>query len=162
MTAGLDELLACVERVKDKPQRLVVVTGKPGSGKSHALRELAAKKRWDYVDCRLLVTDDFLELLPTLRAVRAPSMMGDILADYEGDVLLLDRLQSLFVPALHLDPLALLRKLSERFVLVAAWPGFYEDGNLCFQRLGEAQPLRFNAKDLTVWTIKEAEAAGSV
>ena len=74
MTAELDELLACVEEVKAKPQRLVLVTGKPGSGKTQKLRELAARKKWDYVDCRLLVTDDFLELLPALRATRAPSV----------------------------------------------------------------------------------------
>lgn len=162
MTTELDELLACIEDAKDKPQRLVVVTGKPGSGKSQTLRDLAARKRWDYVDCRLLVTDEFLELLPTLRAVRAPSMMGEILADYESDILLLDRLQSLFVPALHLDPLALLRKLSERFVLIVAWPGFYDNGSLYFQRIGEAQPLRFDAKNITVWTKDEAKAAGGV
>ena len=158
MTAELDELLACVEEVKAKPQRLVLVTGKPGSGKTQKLRELAARKKWDYVDCRLLVNDDFLELLPALRATRAPSVMGEILSGYKSDVLLLDRLQSLFVPALHLDPLALLRKLSERFVLVVAWPGFYENGYLCFHRLGEPEPLRFDAKDLTVWTIKELAA----
>ena len=162
MTTELDELIDCVEGVKDKTQRLVVVTGKPGSGKSQTLRDLAARKRWDYVDCRLLVTDEFLELLPTLRATRAPSMMGEILADYESDILLLDRLQSLFVPALHLDPLALLRKLSERFVLIVAWPGSYENGALYFHRIGETEPLRFDAKNITVWSKNDVEVAGGV
>ena len=161
MTAELDELLACVDSVKDKPQRLVIVTGQPGSGKTQKLRELAARKKWDYVDCRLLVTDEFLELLPALRPTRAPLLMGEILDGYDGEVLLIDRLQSLFVPVLHLDPVALLRKLSERFVLVVAWPGFYENGYLCFQRLGESEPLRFDAKGLTVWSIKAPAAAGN-
>ena len=49
-------------------------------------------------------------------------MMGEILDTYNSDVILLDRLQTLFVPVFHIDIAELLAKLSEKYVIVTAWP----------------------------------------
>lgn len=52
-----------VEGVKDHDVKVVIVTGKPGSGKSKVLREAAEEKKWDYIDCRLLITEKFWRFL---------------------------------------------------------------------------------------------------
>lgn len=49
----VEEFEKVVEEAKNQPVKVVVVTGKPGSGKSKVLREAAADKKWDYIDCRL-------------------------------------------------------------------------------------------------------------
>ena len=49
----VEEFVKIVEGVKDHDVKVVVVTGKPGSGKSKVLREAAEEKKWDYIDCRL-------------------------------------------------------------------------------------------------------------
>ena len=154
MGAAIEELLACVEDAKNKTHRLVVVTGNPGSGKSQVLREASAKKKWDYIDCRTLVTEDIIELLPAMRSAKAPGIISEVLASYDADVLLLDRVQTFFTPVLQLNPLALLKNLSEKFTLVVAWPGYYKDGNLFFERAGEPDPLEFDAGGVSVWSVE--------
>ena len=52
----VEEFVKIVEGVKDHDVKVVIVTGKPGSGKSKVLREAAEEKKWDYIDCRLLIT----------------------------------------------------------------------------------------------------------
>lgn len=154
MEKKVEDLLACVNSVQDREQKLVIVTGNPGSGKSKVLREVSSRKRWDYIDCRDLVSDEIIELLPSMRAAQAPSIMSEVLAQYESDILILDRVQTLFTPVLHLDPLLLLRKLSEKYTLIVAWPGYYENENLFFLRSGEPEPMKFDAKGLIVWSVE--------
>ena len=76
-----------------------------------------------------LITEKFLEVPPGERQAKAPEMMADILEGYDSEVILVDRLQTLFVPVFHIDVDALLHKLSEKFVIVTAWPGYLEEGN---------------------------------
>ena len=55
-----EEFEKIVEAAKANKGGVVFVTGKPGSGKSKVLREAAEDKKWDYVDCRMLISEDFL------------------------------------------------------------------------------------------------------
>ena len=101
----VEEFEKVVEEAKSKPVKVVVVTGKPGSGKSKVLREAAEDKKWDYIDCRLLITEQFLEIPPAERRDKAAAMMSEILDTYDAEVIMLDRLQTLFVPRRGLYPL---------------------------------------------------------
>ncbi len=129
----VEEFVKIVEGVKDHDVKVVIVTGKPGSGKSKVLREAAEEKRWDYIDCRLLITD--------------------ILEGYDSEVILLDRLQTLFVPVFHIDVDALLHKLSEKFVIVTAWPGYLEEGKLCYDKFDGTESIRISSEGFTVWNV---------
>lgn len=149
----VDEFVQVVEGVKDQAVKVVIVTGKPGSGKSKVLREAAEAKKWDYIDCRLLITEKFLEVPPAERKAKAPEMMAELLASYDSEVILLDRLQTLFVPVFHIDVDALLHKLSEKFVIVTAWPGYVEDGKLCYDKFDGTESIRVDAAGLKVWNV---------
>lgn len=96
----VEEFVKIVEGVKNQDVKVVVVTGKPGSGKSKVLREAAEGKKWDYIDCRLLITEKFLEVPPGERKAKAPEMMAEILEGYDGEVILLDRLANLVCPGI--------------------------------------------------------------
>ena len=76
----MEEFLKQVEAVQGKEEKVLIVTGKPGSGKSKLLREAAEAKCWDYVDTRLLITEEFLKLLPSERKEQAPAMLPEELA----------------------------------------------------------------------------------
>ena len=141
----VEEFVKIVEGVKDHDVKVVIVTGKPGSGKSKVLREAAEEKKWDYIDCRLLITEKFLEVPPGERQAKAPEMMADILEGYDSEVILLDRLQTLFVPVLH--------KLSEKFVIVTAWPGYLEEGKLCYDKFDGTESIRISSEGFTVWNV---------
>ena len=104
----LEEFVQEVAAVEKAEEKILVVTGKPGSGKSKVLREAAESKGWDYVDCRLLITESFLELMPTERKEKAAAMMKEVLSTYNSGVIMLDRVQTFFVPVFHIDVPSLL------------------------------------------------------
>ncbi len=141
-------LAAAAEKTK-----LLFVVGKPGSGKSNALRTLSANNLWKYVDCRSLLTDEFLELTPAARPQLAPELMKKNLAEYDSPVLLLDRLQVLFTPMLRLDPVSLLHELCKHFTIIAAWPGDYQDGNLIYRNWWLDEPQIYSICSTQVYKI---------
>ena len=143
-----------VESLKDAESKVLIVAGKPGSGKSKVLREAADAKGWDYVDCRLLITEGFLELLPLERQKKAPAIMREILASYNSEVILLDRVQTFFVPVLHIDVETLLRELGKSFTLVVAWPGYIDEGMLCYDKFDGTASIRVKAAGMKIWNVE--------
>ena len=117
------------------------------------LREAAEDKRWDYVDCRMLISEDFLAVPKEERNAKAPAMMGEALASYNSEVILLDRLQTLFVPVFNLDVASLLKELGQKFVLVAAWPGYVKDGMLCYDKFDGTESIRIPQDGFTIWNV---------
>ena len=149
----VEELVKVVAEAQADKGNVVIVTGKPGSGKSKVLREAAESQKWTYVDCRMLISEEFLSVPQEGRNEKAPEMMGEILASYNSDVILLDRLPTLFVPVFHLDVGALLKKLSKNMVLAAAWPGYVKDGVLCYDKFDGTESIRIPAEGFTVWNV---------
>lgn len=149
-----DEFLKEVEGLTEKEIKVLVVTGKPGSGKSKVLREAAETKGWDYIDTRLLITEDFLKLLPSERCVNAPEVLKNELLSHHGDVVMLDRIQTLFIPVFNIDPKSVLDELGRAFTVVIAWPGYVKDGLLCYDKFDGTESIRISAADYTLWTVE--------
>lgn len=149
-----DEFLKEVEGLAEKEIKVLVVTGKPGSGKSKVLREAAETKGWDYIDTRLLITEDFLKLLPSERRVNAPEVLKNELLSHHGDVVMLDRIQTLFIPVFNIDPKSVLDELGRAFTVVIAWPGYVKDGLLCYDKFDGTESIRISAADYTLWTVE--------
>lgn len=139
-----------VQKTEAQAERLILVVGQPGSGKSKIMRDLSATHGWEYVDSCALITEELLELMPNDRAKQAVQIMDGILEKLTTEVIVLDGIQVLFAPVLHIDPLQLLQTLSRRHTLVVAWPGKIENAKLIFNQDGripyreyDAQTLRF-------------------
>lgn len=149
-----EAFVQAVNGLANEQNKLLVVTGKPGSGKSKVLREAADVKGWDYVDCRLLITEEFLELLPAQRQERAPELIMEILSGCNSEVIMLDRVQTFFVPVFHIDVADLFKKLGERFTVVVAWPGHLADGILCYDKFDGTESIRIPADDIKIWNVE--------
>jgi hypothetical protein len=142
-----------VQSMDDSSERLVLIVGKPGSGKSKIMRELGDTRGWSYTDCQNLITDELLEQVPKVRPREAPRIMGDIIGKQDAEVILLDGVQVLFSPFLYLDPLALLKQLCRKRTIVAAWPGQYQDGVLSFAEPGNPGFYQYDVQDLKIIEI---------
>ena len=153
MSFAIQMVVDYVQTIKEDQEQLMLIVGKPGSGKSKIMRELATNRGWKYVDCQELVTEDLLELVPKARPREAPHIISKVLEQEKAEVFLFDRLQVLFTPMLRLDPLVLLKQLSKKFIIVAAWPGQYKAGILSFLELGKNEPYQFNAGNSKVIEI---------
>jgi len=105
---------------------------------------------WRYVDTRMLITDDILEMVPKARPQQAPNIMGEALSALKGEVILLDGIEVLFTPVLNLDPLPLVKQLSRKHTLVVAWPGDYVEGKLVLDYNGRTHYCSIATDALTV------------
>jgi len=148
----VEELIKAVQDSKSAGN-IVVITGKPGSGKSKILREAAEKEKWVYVDCRELITEKFLAIPAADRGLYAPDMFLEDLKEYNSDVIILDRLQTFFVPVFHINSDSLMRKLSKQMTIVTAWPGYMDGGMLCYDKFDGTEAIRISPDGFKVFAI---------
>lgn len=150
----IQQIVETVREGQKSPECLVLLVGRPGSGKSKLLRELATIRGWQYVNCRALLTEELLEMIPKVRAQEAPRMILAALEALKPEIVVLDDLQVLFAPVLQVDPLRLLRQISRKFSVVAAWPGMYDGVKLIAAASSNTEPKDYDAKGLTIIQIE--------
>ena len=153
MAIPVHHVIESIQEASQKAEKLVLLVGSPGSGKSKILRELATNRGWKYVDSRFLLSDEILEMPPKTRAQQAPYIMSDALASLNGEVILLDDAEVLFAPVLNLKPLELIRYISRKHILVVGWPGQYADGKLSLDYNGQRYDCPDASENLTVISI---------
>ena len=121
------------ERVAEAPHlyhRLVLVVGPARSGKTAALRDLAAAHGWPLVNINLLLSERLLELTVRQRALRVARIVDDIVNEKDAETIMLDNIEMLFHPELKQDPLRLLQSRSRNRTVVATWRGVLQGQSL--------------------------------
>jgi predicted ATP-dependent serine protease len=150
----IQRIVETVREGQKTAERLVLLVGRPGSGKSKLLRELSTIRGWQYVNCRAFLTEELLEMVPKVRAQEATGIITKALDAHKAEVIVLDDMQVLFAPVLQVDPLQLLKQLGRKFTIVAAWPGEFDGSNLKIAAAGLSTPRIYEAKDLTIIQIE--------
>ena len=144
MTRHLSEALnEKIGHAENLYHRLVLVVGAEGSGKTSALRDLTECIGAPLVNVNLELSRRLLELTERQRPLRALPLLERIVAETEGDVVLLDNVEILFDTALRQDPLRLLQGLSRSRTVVAAWNGSIEDGHIVYAVPGHPEYRRY-------------------
>jgi ABC-type thiamine transport system ATPase subunit len=123
VTIDQEQVEAAVDAQASGYERLVLIVGPPGSGKSSVLRDAAKGRGWPVTNLGLELAQRMLELPVQQRPARALDTIRGLLDDLDSDVACLDNIELLFEPSLQLDPLGLLQSLSRQKTLVVAWPG---------------------------------------
>ena len=150
----IQRIVETVREGQKSAEHLVLLVGKPGSGKSKLLRELSTIRGWQYVNCRAFLTEELLEMVPKVRALEAPVLIAKTLDAFKADVIVLDDMQALFAPVLQVDPLQLLRQMGRKFSVVAAWPGEFDGTSLKIAALGPSAQRQYDATGLTIIQIE--------
>lgn len=150
----IQRIVETVREGQKSAERLVLLVGRPGSGKSKLLRELSTIRGWQYVNCRTFLTEELLEMVPKVRAQEAAGLITKSLEGFKAEVVVLDDMQVLFAPVLQVDPLNLLKHLGRKFSIVAAWPGVFDGSHLVAATNGPVIPKQYDAKGLTIIQIE--------
>lgn len=154
MGLPLPELQNKILAVENCQEKLILLVGMPGSGKSKVLRELACDNRFRVVDCQFLLTNEFIETLPQDRQEEAPRIIGEQLDALDVEVIVLEGVEKFFRPVFCLEPLPLLRELSKKRCIIAAWPGRLETDSIIYagRNLGDAEKV-FSAEGIQCVTL---------
>ena len=95
------------------------------------------------INVSLELSRRLLDLTERQRRIRVPMLLGRIVTETTGDIVLLDNIELLFDIALHQDPLGLLQRLSRRRTVVATWNGPVEDGHIVYAVPGHPEYRRY-------------------
>jgi len=150
-------VLRRIEEAKSLYHRLVLVVGPAGSGKTKALKETAASTSAPVINVNLELSRRMLELTERQRALQLPRLLGEIVGEDAGDLVLLDNIEILFDVRLKQDPLRLLQGLSRNKTVVAAWNGSVADGQMTYAAPDHPEYRRYPARDLLVVSAEVSE-----
>ncbi|MBZ4685357.1 MAG: hypothetical protein JG774_1102 [Desulfomicrobiaceae bacterium] len=132
-----DQVLRKIGEVCSLYHRLILMVGPAGSGKTSALQEVSASTSLSacghaqagapLVNVNLELSRRMLDLTERQRALQLPRLLGEIVGEATGELVLLDNIEILFDVHLKQDPLRLLQGLSRNKTVVAAWNGSIMD-----------------------------------
>lgn len=129
--------------------RLILAVGPAGAGKTQALQALSAQHGFPYLDVNLELGRRLLHLTGRDRALRAPQELAALIPP-GSNTTLLDNLELLFDPALQLDPLVALQRLSRNTTIVATWNGAISDGKLRYAAPGHPEYRQYQLVDVLI------------
>lgn len=124
-------------------EKLLILIGGPGSGKSKLIRELTFQDGWKICEARELFDDEFLEIPRADRPDKAIALVSAAIHRLNARVVMIDNVEFLFAPILNLDPVAMLRKLSRECPIIVSWRGSLEGNTLYFEHNGDPKYAKF-------------------
>ncbi len=96
-----------------------------------------------------------LDLTELQRALQLPQLFKKIVSGNSGEILLLDNIELLFAASLKQDPLRLLKNISRKITVIAAWNGVFEEGYLSYAKPGHPEYRREKVHDFLVVSPKD-------
>jgi ABC-type polar amino acid transport system ATPase subunit len=121
-----------IEVASNQYNRLVIIVGPPGSGKSRLLRQLEDS---EFINLSQELAKALLPKPQEDRALYVNEALWDIVSLRSKQVLALDNIELLFHPELRTNPLGAFERLSRNRTLVVAWTGSYDGRQLSWADL---------------------------
>ncbi len=130
-------------------QRLVLLVGDTGSGKTGVLREVSEEFGSSVINVNLALSGELLELTAMQRSLRLPGILDQI-ADQAHSPVVLDNLEILFDKDLKQDPLRLLQGISRNRAVVASWNGAMKSRRLSYAETGHPEYCSYDSVDALI------------
>lgn len=126
------ELRKCISRARDEHFKLVWLAGDTSARRTRVLHALVEGVGGAYLDLGKILSSALLDVPLHLRAASVHECFAACLGSESRAVTCLDHLDILFEPSLKTNGVELVKNASRHAVLVASWPGIFEQGNLVF------------------------------
>lgn len=117
----MNQLKDAIEKAKENENKLILIVGLPGSGKSKLIHEYSKDSGIPILDLDNIfkgTTNNIAEV------------MDNFLVTYNKDVLLLDNKKILYAKDSNIDMLSFLKNLAEKLIVVATWNGKADNNKL--------------------------------
>lgn len=141
------EVLKRWKYVAQEEEKILILIGGPGSGKSKVIRDLSEQDGWKICEARQLFDDEFLTIPRADRPERAVALIATALERLHAKVVMIDNVEFLFAPILNLNPVHMLLELSKKFPIIVSWRGTLDGNTLYFEHNGEPKYAKFTVVD---------------
>ncbi len=149
-----DKIKRSFEAAEGLYNRLVLLVGEIGSGKTGVLWNLAEEFGTIVINVNLALSSELLELAAKQRSLRLPEILDQI-ADKAQSPVLLDNLEILFDKDLKQDPLRLLQRISRNRTVVASWNGNSISGRLTYAEMGHPEYRSYDSVDALIVNMED-------
>ncbi|MGO8793023.1 MAG: BREX-3 system P-loop-containing protein BrxF [Terriglobia bacterium] len=149
-----DQIRQRLSGIADNYNRLVLVVGPSGSGRTEALCALANAEKVPVLNVGADISRRLLDLTERQRVLQLPKLLEEAVAGLPGNLMILDNTEVLFNPVLKQDPLRLLQGLSRDRTVVASWLGDVDGGHLTYAVPGHPEFRRYPSEDLLVVCLR--------
>jgi hypothetical protein len=153
--SAVDQIRLRFSGIADNYNRLVLLVGPSGSGRTEALRALADAEKVPVLNVGIEISRRLLDLTERQRVLQLPKLLEEAVAALPGNLTILDNTELLFNPVLKQDPLRLLHGLSRDRTIVASWLGDVDGGNLTYAVPDHPEFRRYPSADLLVVCIRD-------
>jgi type II secretory pathway predicted ATPase ExeA len=151
--AMMRKLSRAIQQSTYRYQRLVLLVGEHSSGKTRLLRRLSEREGYPYLRLGLELSAQILGMTSAQRGAAAAELVMQLVACAQAEVVVVDDIEILHLPGLHIEPLKALQQASRSTVVVAAWPGTFRDRKLTYAAPGHPEHRIYSEPGAIVLSI---------
>ncbi len=129
-----EQILTNIQDAKHLYQKLILLVGKSGSGKTGILKKFSSEFAVPMINVNLEMSSRLLDIPLGKRASNLSRLFSSLFSDTGSDMVLLDNMEILFDKSLQQNPLSLLQNNAKNRVVIAAWNGAIENRRLTYAR----------------------------
>ncbi len=156
---AVDQIQERLSGIAENYNRLVLLVGWTGTGRSRAISALADANRVPVLNLGRDLSKRLLDFGERQRVLQLPGLLEEMMAELPGNLTLLDNTEVLFNPTLRQDPLRLLQRLSRNKAVVASWFGRAEGEHLTYAEPGHPEFRRYPLDDLLIVSLSQITLA---
>lgn len=117
----MNQLKDAIKKAKENENKLILIVGLPGSGKSKLIHEYSKDSGIPILDLDTIFKNTNNNIT---------EVMDNFLVTYNKDVLLLDNKKILYAKDSNINMLSFLKSLAKKIVVVATWNGKVDNNKL--------------------------------
>ncbi len=155
-----EKVFQAVNTVESLYYKLVLIAGKPRSGKTTIINEAAAAFEAGVVNTSLELARSLLDLTPKQRVLRLPELFENLVGRSDKPVFL-DNIELIFDKNLKQDPLRLLQQVAHAQIMVVTWPGEIRAGRLIYAEANHHEYRSYEMADLVVVQLESGNDTNS-
>ena len=150
---NLKEIELAISRASTAYNKLMLVVGKSGAGKTELLNYISQKMDIPFLNLGLDLSQKLMSLTVRQRKLKAIEMIGEILDDLDSARVVVDNTEIIFDPSLEISPLRFLQNLSRNRIVIWSWNGEVNGDFLIYAYPGHPEYQRLSAKELITISI---------
>ena len=131
-----------IDYVSSRPGIPILVGGESWEHRTQVLKAVAVAKALYYLPLGYNLSKALLPVPPKRRPLRVADSVRTLAMPPQGsgmDGCAMDHIEVLFLPALEVNVLSLLRKIARERLLVVSWPGTWKKGHLTYAEPGHPE-----------------------